>query len=92
MTPFAETGQRRSEHEVPSLPQKRHDFLPEPRAVPGRMNQDEDFRIHTLRPAGHAHHGDETCPTSGGPERVSTGRLRMRGHGRIMPRLVDSLS
>ena len=52
MTPFAQARQRRREHEVPPLSQKRHDFLPEPGAVPGRVNQDEDFRFHTLRRRG----------------------------------------
>ena len=92
MTPFAETGQRWSEHKVPMLAQKRHDFLPEPCSVPGRVYQNEDFRIHALRPTGHVHHGDQTCPPPGGPERVSTGRLRMRGHGRdnaVAGRLVS---
>jgi hypothetical protein len=73
MTPFAESSQRGSEHEVPSLLQQRHDFLPEPRAMPGRVNKDEDFRIHTLRLVGHAHHSDGACPISYAGEHVSTG-------------------
>jgi hypothetical protein len=45
MAAFAKSGQRRREDAVPSFRQKRNHFLPEPRAVPGRMNEDECFRL-----------------------------------------------
>src|SRR5262249_13963071 len=77
MTPFAETRQRRREHWVPLLTEKRDDLLPEPPSVPGRVNQNEDFRFHSLRlhsprRQGRAHHTEETCATSGGSEQVTT--------------------
>jgi hypothetical protein len=50
VTTFAESSQCGSEHEVAARAQKRYDLLPEPRSVPGRVDQDEDFWFHTLRP------------------------------------------
>jgi hypothetical protein len=71
MPAFAESGQRGCDDRVASLREKRRKLLPEPRAMPGRVNQDERFRIHSLHAEGYAHHSDDTCAAPGDPEHVA---------------------
>jgi hypothetical protein len=81
MAPFAEPRQCGREYKVSVLPEQRHHLLPEPAPMPGRVNQNERIWLHRLGSTGHARHRQNTHPASGGPEHVSTRRLRMRGHG-----------